>query len=60
MSAADARRSAIERLAVQWAGGSQPSRTGAFQSVPTTREPSTHGPSSGCGNLQCFSFSWMP
>jgi hypothetical protein len=44
----------------QWSGGSQPSRTGAFQSAPTVLDPSTHGPSSGCGNLQCCSFSRMP
>ena len=34
----------------QWSGGSQPSSTAGFQSVPTVRERSTQGPSSGCGN----------
>jgi hypothetical protein len=24
------------------------------------RESATHGPSSGCGNLQCWALSWMP
>ena len=37
----------------QWpAGFSQPSRTDGCQPVPTVREPSTHEPSSGWGNLQ--------
>ena len=44
----------------QWSGGSQPSSTDGFQSAPTVLESSTHGPSSGCGNLQCCSFSRMP
>jgi hypothetical protein len=30
------------------------------QSAPTILEPSTHGPSSGCANLQCCSFRRMP
>ena len=42
------------------AGRSQPSSTGGFQSVPTVFEPSTQGPSSGCGNFVCCSFSWIP
>ena len=42
------------------AGRSQPSRTGGAQSVPTVRESSTQGPSSGWGNLQWISFSWIP
>lgn len=42
----------------QWpAGFSQPSRTGARQSVPTVFEPSTQGPSSGWANFACCSFS---
>jgi hypothetical protein len=49
------------RPQAQWpSGGSQPSCTGGCQSAPTVREPSTHGPSSGCGNLACFSLSWIP
>ena len=44
----------------QWRGGSQPSRTDGFQSVPTVLESSTQGPSSGWGNFVCFSLSWMP
>jgi hypothetical protein len=44
----------------QWTGGSQPSSTFGCQWVPTVRDFSTHGPSSGCGNLQCCSFRRMP
>ena len=44
----------------QWSGGSQPSSTFGCQSAPTVLEFSTHGPSSGCGNLQCCSFSRIP
>src|SRR5919204_68490 len=44
----------------QWSGGSHPSRTDGFQSAPTVREPATHEPSWGCGNLQCFSLIWTP
>ncbi len=50
----------IERAGQCPAGFSQPSSTGACQSAPTVREPSTHEPSSGCGNLQWISLSWMP
>ena len=28
--------------------------------MPTVFEPSTHGPSSGCGNFVCCSLSWIP
>lgn len=45
----------------QWPNGfSQPSRTGGAQSVPTVCDPSTQGPSSGCGNLQWISLSSIP
>ena len=41
-------------------GRSHPSSTGGRQSVPTVREPSTQGPSSGWGNLQWISLSRIP
>ncbi len=41
-------------------GRSQPSSAGGRQSVPTVRESSTQGPSSGWGNLQWISLSWIP
>ena len=44
----------------QCRGASQPSSTGARQSVPTVREPSTHGPSSGCENFVCARLSTIP
>ena len=49
----------LTRIA-QWSGGSQPSSTAGFQSLPTVFESATQGPSSGCGNLACCSLSWMP
>ena len=53
-------RDVLEHEDPQCSGASQPSSFGGFQSAPTVLDPATHGPSSGCGNLQCFSFSWMP
>ena len=44
----------------QCSGASQPSSTGARQSVPTVGDPSTHGPSSGCGNFVCVRLSTIP
>src|SRR5579862_3614982 len=47
--AANGSRRAGQRA--QWSGGSQPSSTGGVQLVPTVSEPSTQGPSLGCGNF---------
>jgi hypothetical protein len=57
--APDGRRDSTHRcVRAQWpCGGSQPGRTERDQFVPTVFEPFTHGPSSGCGNLQWASFS---
>jgi len=54
------RRRRARRGVVQCSGGSQPSSTGGFQSVPTVFEPGTQDPSSGWANFVCFSLSWMP
>ena len=52
--------SASSSVAISGPAAPSPRALPAASPSPTVVEPSTHGPSSGCGNFACCSLSWIP